>query len=395
MRFLLLYALAWAGGAVAYVPFLTVLLPVRVALLAPSGMAIPWLAYIAFAGAAAASIGNVGFGYLSDRTRNRRAWIWSGLLVSCGLLFTVRWATDLPMIIVLVMVWQLALNMMLAPLAAWAGDCVPDAQKGLLGGLLAFGPGLGALSGALVTIPGMATPDSRLALVALLVACCVVPALVAGSPVAIDEGIPPTVCDHDQRVHDSRTFGHRAFLRMWVARLCIQIAEAALFAYLLFWFRSIDPAMSDSHTARLFSVVLILSAPLAILVGWRVDRRGSAPMSLAICAGLSAFALASMAVASTLAAAIGIYAIFGLATSVFLALHSAQALRVLPRSDRRGRDLGLFNLTNTVPSLIMPWLALALVPKFGFPGLFLAFAVLALFASVILWPGAREGESAA
>ena len=33
-RFLLLYALAWAGAAIAYVPFLSILLPVRVAGLA-------------------------------------------------------------------------------------------------------------------------------------------------------------------------------------------------------------------------------------------------------------------------------------------------------------------------------------------------------------------------
>jgi len=32
-RFLLLYALAWAGGSIGYVPFLTILLPVRVAAL--------------------------------------------------------------------------------------------------------------------------------------------------------------------------------------------------------------------------------------------------------------------------------------------------------------------------------------------------------------------------
>ena len=35
-RFLALYALAAAGGAVAYVPFLTILLPVQVQALAPA-----------------------------------------------------------------------------------------------------------------------------------------------------------------------------------------------------------------------------------------------------------------------------------------------------------------------------------------------------------------------
>ena len=59
---------------------------------------------------------------------------------------------------------------------------------------------------------------------------------------------------------------------------------------------------------------------------------------------------------------------------------------MLPRSDRRGRDLGLFNLTNTVPSLIMPWLTLALVPQFGFKTLFLLFSGLAFAGGLLLRP---------
>jgi predicted MFS family arabinose efflux permease len=88
--------------------------------------------------------------------------------------------------------------------------------------------------------------------------------------------------------------------------------------------------------------------------------------------------------------AIAGYAVFSLACSVFLALHSAQTLRVLPRSDRRGRDLGVFNLTNTLPSLIMPALALALVPDLGFRALFVLLAVLALGAAIMLVPGRRR-----
>ncbi len=59
-------------------------------------------------------------------------------------------------------------------------------------------------------------------------------------------------------------------------------------------------------------------------------------------------------------------------------------MRVLPRPERRGRDLGLFNLTNTVPSLVMPWLTLLMVPLFGYAGLFVLLAVLAGAAAVLL-----------
>ena len=77
-RFLWLYALAWAGGAIAYVPFLTILLPIRITAVAGEEN-IRWLAYITFSGAIAASVGNILFGSLSDRIGSRRGWIATGL----------------------------------------------------------------------------------------------------------------------------------------------------------------------------------------------------------------------------------------------------------------------------------------------------------------------------
>ena len=112
--------------------------------------------------------------------------------------------------------------------------------------------------------------------------------------------------------------------------------------------------------------------------------------------GLSAiFGLLIMAVAPDLSIAIIGYVTFGLASSIFLALHSSQTLRVLPRASRRGRDMGIFNLTNTVPSLIMPGLTLALVPRYGFDLLFLLLAVLAMLASLLLFKMPERPASSA
>src|SRR3546814_14725894 len=96
-------------------------------------------------------------------------------------------AKDVWTLVGIIIAWQLTLNMMLGPLAAWAGDCVPDDQKGLLGGLLAFSPALGAWSGALVTWPGMVSGESRLIVIALLVASAVLPVLLLGRPRAFPE----------------------------------------------------------------------------------------------------------------------------------------------------------------------------------------------------------------
>lgn len=356
-RFVLLYALAWAGGTIGYTPLLTILLPVRVAELAGKQAGVDWLAYIALAGAVAASLGGILFGYLSDRTCNRRGWISAGLVLSCLLLVLIRQATTLTGLMVTVVAWQLTLNMMLGPLAAWAGDLVPDHRKGVLGGLMAFAPGLGALSGAFVTHPGLAQGEVRFWLIAALVVGCVMPILL---------------------------------LRMWLARLAVQVAEATLFAYLYFWLVGLDPGMSDNQTARLFSAVMLISAPLALGIGRWSDRRDRPILPLQVCALGAALGLVAMSLSHDLTSAMLAYGLFGVCGAVFLALHSAQTLRILPRPDRRGRDLGLFNLANTVPSLVMPWLAIAMVPVFGFQGLFLLLATLAATGSVLLIAVARQ-----
>ena len=378
LRFLLLYALAAAGGAVAYVPFLTILLPVRVQTVS-AGDEISTLAYAAFAGAIAASLANIGFGWLSDRTQRRTPWIIGGLILSGSLLVAMREADDSISLIGLIVVWQIALNMMLAPLAAWAGDCVPDRQKGLLGGLLSFSPALGALSGALVTWPGFAGPDTRLVLVALMVFAMVAPVLVLGRPRAMPQLM---VADREVRERPRRT--SRKVASMWLARLLVQIAEAALFAYLLYWLQSIEEGFGDNDTATIFAAVLAVSVPLAMLTGRWSDRSDRPIRPLVICAGLGSLGLLIMAFSVDLATGIAGYAVFGLAMGVFLSLHSSQTLRILPRPQTRGRDLGFFNLTNTVPSLVMPWLTLALVPLFGFDALFLLLAALAMVSCALL-----------
>lgn len=379
LPFLLLYALASAGGAIAYVPFLTIWLPGRMTQLAGAAD-VQMLGYVTFFGAIAASAGGIGFGWLSDRTGNRRGWILTGLVLTIALLLAVPLAADIWSLVAMIVAWQLTLNMMLGPLAAWAGDCVPDEQKGLLGGLLAFSPALGGWSGWLVTWPGLVSAEQRLAVIALLVASAVLPVLLLGRPRSFPDLVAPPV----RVAGEAQRRPTAPAVRMWLARLLVQIAEAALFAYLYFWFRSIDPGMHDNEKARLFGMALTIAIPIALASGRWADRNDRPFVPLVVAAAVSSLGMVGMALATGLDAAKASYLVFGIATTVFLSLHSSQTLRILPRSDRRGRDLGIFNLTNTVPSLIMPWLTISLVPGFGFDALFLLLAVLSAVAVLLL-----------
>ncbi len=387
LRFLYLYALAVAGGAVAYVPFLTILLPNRATMLAGDG-ALTLLAHIAFAGAIAASLANILFGWASDRSGTRRPWIWVGLVLCTVLLPAMQLASSPTMLVMMIVGWQVGLNMMLAPLAAWAGDSVPDTQKGLLGGLLAFAPALGALAGALVTIPGLAAPNDRLFVVAALVLLMVTPVLLFGRPKPMP--VLMVAAGAEDSSSRLRRNSRADVIRMWLARLFVQIAEASLFAFLLLWFRSVAPEFGDNDAASIFAVVLCVAVLCTLALGRWSDRTDRPILPLVMCAGTAALGLLLMAMANDLFLATTGYVVFGLFSSIFLALHSSQTLRVLPAPRNRGRDLGFFNLTNTGPSLIMPWLTLAMVPVYGFDALFILLAGLAVLASILLFTMLRN-----
>mgnify|MGYP002780216303 CR=1 FL=1 len=384
--FLALFALAAAGGAVAYVPLLTVLLPQAIADL-QGREDVTALAQVTFLGAGTASLANITVGWLSDRCRMRRPFILAGLIASNALLLAIGEARTIEAVIVLVMVWQVALNLMLSPLMAWAGDCFPDAQKGTLGGTLALAPAFGAVAGSLVTWAGVVEPQARLGLVAVLVSALVLPAVLLGKgrvqPALMAPAAPPP-----QEALTPRR--ERVVLRMWAARLLVQIAEGGMFAFLLYWLRSLAPAYPENGAANIFSLVLLSAVPVSLWLGRWSDRHGRPVLPLVGAALLCSGGMLVMAAAQSLAAAIVGYVLFGLAAAVFLSLHAGQTLRVLPAPQRRGRDLGFFNLTNTVPGMVIPGLTVLLVPQFGYAALFVLFAALSLASAGLLVGFARR-----
>src|SRR3546814_8584604 len=72
------------------------------------------------------------------------------------------------------------------------------------------------------------------------------------------------------------------------------------------------------------------------------------------------------------------YGLFAIGSAVFLGLHSAYAMQILPSPAHRGRDLGILNLTNTLPALLGPALTWSLSTTERFTPVLLTLAVLTL-----------------
>lgn len=382
---LLLYALAWGGGVVAYTPLLTLLLPLRIAALGFEDK-VGGLSLAVLVGAVTASIANIAAGALSDRFARgpggRRPWVVAGLAVTAAAYGLVGLADTLVGILAAVAVFQAGLNLMLAPLAALAADEVPDSQKGLLGGLMGAAYPLGALSG--VVVMAATSPAARLAVTVAVTILLVAPFLAIFRVRAeAAPSVAPTTAVQARKARD--------LAAIWAARLMVQIAGAILFAYLLYYFETVEVAGARLSAERmavrvawLCGVAAAVTVPLSIMLGrWSDVVRARKPF-LQGAALASAVGLVLMALFPDWALAAWGYGLFATSSAIFLALQSTYAMQLLPSPDHRGRDLGVLNLTNTLPSILGPGLAYATLQAGGFRPLMLLLAGLAVLAALLV-----------
>uniref|UniRef100_UPI0035C9A632 MFS transporter n=1 Tax=uncultured Sphingomonas sp. TaxID=158754 RepID=UPI0035C9A632 len=352
----ILGALAYAGGVVAYLPFLTLLLPLRVEQLAGEDR-IGVLATTLIAGAVMASLSGVIFGWLSDRSLERgggrRRWIAFGLLATFLSYAAVAEAPTPATLIVAVMAFQLALNAVLAPLVALLAEETIDPQKGLMSGLLAGAPPFASAVGGLLVLWPASDLGIRLASIAAVTAVCVAPLLL----------MKPR--QSEQTVDRAVAAPRRDLAVAWTSRLLVQVAGNVLFAYLLYYMEALaSPAARAAVPVRvgeLLVVAHVAPLPVAVILGRWSDRLGRRKPFLVATAALAATGLAVMGCSTGwIGAAVG-FCLFAIGWGVFLPLQIGFVMQLLPNPRRRGRDLGLINLSNTAPVLIGPaltwWLA--------------------------------------
>lgn len=376
--FVALYTLAYCGLFVAFMPFVSILLQVKVAAIDPANR-VALLGWAVLGGAVVASVANIAAGWLSDlhwrRSRSRRLPIAIGLILLALAFAAIHRADDRTTLLIAIALWQVALNLMFAPMVAVMADEVPNAAKGRVSGLLGISHPIGMLSAAAVTAPLFPTEGLRFAANVVLAAVMIVPFLLltrergaGGDGGPAETATPAAVVRSD-------------LIRAWVARLAMQVAGNGLTAYAFFHFADRWRGTGDAAgpVAQAMAIVTGVVVVATIVAGRWSDRLGGRKPFLGGATLLVAAGLIGMAVSQGFVAAIIGYGIAQTGLSVFLALHSALAMQMLPSPETRGRDLAVLNLTNTLPACVPPLLA-ALVPAGA--GLGAVFVVLALVAAV-------------
>jgi MFS family permease len=392
------YTLAIVGAYLCFVPLLQILVPLQAAAIDPAHSAL-LLSQVALWGAVVASAANILFGALSDRGRlvrgNRRRWLFAGLLgtlLSYGLIWAAasRW-----MLLGSVVFFQLAFNALFAPLGAVLADHVPNRQRGLVSALMALGYPLASVTGA-ATVGAWATGGARFLLLGTLVTATI-------APFAWHLGACPAQPVRPQPVrHWSlllAPLAHRDFACAWTGRLLVVTSFSLVQIYLLLYLRRLGAAGTlsgrpETAFAALASVATVANIICGLLGGWLSDRVGRRRTFVLAGGLLVATGIACTALAHSWAGLLLATLIYGAGAGIYYAVDLALIVQVLPSNFSAGKDLGIVNLSNTVPQAIAPLLAMSVLADTAphYRLLFLIGATAAMAGSAFVLGIRRQGH---
>jgi MFS family permease len=285
-----------------------------------------------------------------------------------------------------VILFQVAFNAMFAPLGAVLADKVPAYQRGLVSSLLGLGYPLGNLIGT-QTIGGLiVNQNARFGVLAILVAICIIPfACVLRPSVPVgDKGLAW------REALLMNPFRHRDFSYALASRVLIVTAFSLVQGYLLLYLQQlkttgvIGATRPEAAFAELAAIATGANVVCALIGGAASDRAGRRGWFVLAAGSIMAIGIIILAGAESWRGLQAGSLVYGCGAGLFYAVDLALIVQVLPSLQNAGKDLGIVNLSNTLPQAMAPLIALALLGETGlsFRALFLCGASTALLGAV-------------
>lgn len=358
------HGLAWAGATIPYQPLLSFLLPLKIVEIGGRPDPILLSETVLLSGVTA-GLAHLGWGIVSDsivaRGGGRRPLILTGVvgtLFSYALLAIASTRVEL---LSALFCFQLVLNLLLSGLVATAADEVPSHDKGLLGGVLCVSAPAGALASVIATLPGMSV-NRGLFWIAVTIPLFVLPyALQQRYPLQRKVAQPSAAAVMSSEV--------QVFVSLWFVRFVLQTASKTVFFFLVYYFDETVGQVRPAAIAQMTLVAAVIAAPAALFLGRMSDRRSRHRVMLLVNIAAMAAGLVIMAVQNHWMVAVAGYLTFACSAAICLALHAGYSMLCLPAGLASGKGLGLLNLTNTLPAVVVAVLGTAIVPQHGYRAL--------------------------
>lgn len=315
-------------------------------------------------GALFALVSNPLAGRLSDRTSlrwgMRRPWLVGGVVAGLVAFTVIGLAPSVWLVLIAWCVAQAAMNAALAAANATVPDQVPTARRGMVSGIVGLAGPVGMLAGT--ALANVLTSDVLRFTVPALVAVVLVLAFAWFLP---DRTLPhhPTTPYTFKEFLGSFVFNprkHPDFAWTWLTKFLVMFGYAGVATFLPFYLtQQFGLAEQEAISAVLvcnlaFMGAMALSGPLG---GVLSDRIGKRRPFVAVAGVVMVVGLVVLAFAPNVTTVVIGQAIIGLGTGSFMSVDLALATQVLPDPDDTAKDLGVYNIANTLPQSIAPSIA--------------------------------------
>jgi MFS family permease len=394
-RFVLVYALAYAGTWVALLTPVLITISLKIRQLAPDDAAGNH-SLVLSVGAFFALASNPIFGRLSDRTTSRfgmrRPWLIGGVLGGAAALLIVARAESVATVLIGWCLAQMSFNAVLAALIAVLPDQVPVGQRGTVAGVIGTCMPLGQLAGTFV-VDSVSTS---------MLAMFMVPAVIGAAAIfVLAFTLADRRLDRAQPVRETVSWywvsprRYPDFAWAWLSRFLVVLGTSFLTTYQPFYLTE-KLGLPDSAVSGLVVRSMLVQASLVVLLSLIGGRLSDALQrrKVFVIGGAVVYTIGLwlIALADSYPMFLGGMAATGIGHGLYFAVDLALVTEVLPDRQRdAAKDLGILNVTNALPQSVAPLLGPTILALGGgdYAWLFFAAGAIALAGSLAILPVRR------
>jgi MFS family permease len=371
--FIVLYTLAFLSTSLLFLAPLLVTLALKVNSLVGTERAPNSLSLVAGVGGLLSIVANPFFGRMSDRTTwrwgRRRPWMLIGLLAGSSGILVIALAPDIAVVLAGWCIAQVFFNALLAAEVAVLPDQVPEAQRGLVAGVLGICTPVASVTGTFLV--KLFTGN----LLVMFLAPCVVGGFFVLAFAAVLDDRPLA-----RAQRPAWSLGEFAstfyvdprktpdFAWAFASRFLLVLAYAFLATYQAYYLLDKLGSAEADVPGQIFlgALVQAVLVVVASLAGGRLsDRTGRRKVFVLVASIVYGSALFVLAAAGEINGFLVGMAISGLGFGVYFAVDLALVTQVLPDDDSPAKNLGVFNIAGALPFTIAPAIAPAVLAVGG------------------------------
>jgi len=312
-------------------------------------------------------------GALSDRTTSRfgrrRPWIVGMLVPALVAMAVIGLTNSVPIIVAAYIVGITCAQVGFNAYAVIPVEGIPDNMRGRVMGLMGMFGALAMSAGSYLAAALVGVPLAMMTVPVVLALVLSLPLLFLYKDPAKSAADVPALnvaSLFKGFIVDPRK--HPDFGWVWLARFLAGVAMTGMFTYFIYFM--MDglgmPIQQAGANARMLSLA---SAPVSVLFftisGWLSDKLGRRKPFVVGSALLMALALIVAGTSHSFEQFLVAWIIFSMGMAIYLTVDLALCAAVLPNAQDTGKDMAVFGLALSIPNIVVPLIAPAVLASGG------------------------------